>query len=110
MVTISQNWTGTPYVLTVFLLMDLFILWQYRDFLRPLLEEGKNSDRIRVRTEKSWQGHLTWLAGWALQLISIPISYQNLPLAFVSSGLGVSLAILSFKVDKIFLRKLSANF
>ena len=109
MVTISQNWTGTPYVLTVFLLMDLFILWQYRDFLRPLLEEGKNSDRIRVRTEKSWQGHLTWLAGWALQLISIPISYQNLPLAFVSSGLGVSLAILSFKVDKIFLRKLSAN-
>lgn len=109
MVTISQNWAGTPYVLAVLLLMDSFILYQYRDFLRPLLEEGKHAEQIIKRAEKSWQGHITWLAGLALQMISIPLSFQNLTLAFITSGLGILIAILSFKVDKIFLRMLSAN-
>lgn len=99
MVTISQNWAGTPYVLSVLLLMNLFLLWQYRDFFWPLVEEGKNSTSIKVRQEKSWQGHLIWIAGWALQILSVPISFQNLSLAFVAAGIGVILAILSFKVD-----------
>jgi hypothetical protein len=109
MVTISQNWAGTPYVLAVLFLMDLYILWQYRDFFRPLLDEGKHAKDGINRPEKTWQGHLTWLAGWSLQLISIPISFQNLTLAFLTSGLGILIAILSFKVDKIFLQKLRVN-
>lgn len=99
MVTISQNWAGTPYVLSVLLMMNLFLLWQYRDFFRPLIDEGKNAELIKVRKEKSWQGHLTWLAGLALQLLSVPISFQNLTLAFMTSGIGLIMAILSFKVD-----------
>jgi hypothetical protein len=109
MVTISQNWAGTPYVLAVLFLMDLYILWQYRDFFRPLIDEGKNAKLIKTRKEKSWQGHLTWLVGWSLQVISIPISFQNLTLAFLTSGLGILMAILSFKVDKILLQKLHVN-
>lgn len=31
MVTISLDWRGTPYVLAFLLLLDLILLWQYRD-------------------------------------------------------------------------------
>jgi hypothetical protein len=31
-VTISLQWQGTPYVFAFLLLMDLIILWQYKDF------------------------------------------------------------------------------
>jgi hypothetical protein len=105
MVTISQNWAGTPYVLAVLLLMNLYLLWQYRDFFRPLLDEGKNAQLIKIRKEKSWKGHLTWLAGWGLQLLSVQVSFQNLTLAFVTAGIGVIMAILSFKVDANSLNK-----
>lgn len=109
MVTISQNWRGTPYVLAVFLLMDLFLIWQYRDFFWPLVDEGKNAEKIKPRKEKSIQGHFTWLAALALQFVSVPISFQNLSLAFVTSGIGLILAILSFKVDSISLAKVKTN-
>ncbi len=109
MVTISQHWAGTPYVLSVLFLMNLYLVWQYRDFFWPLIDEGKNAELIKVRKEKSSQGHLTWLAGWSLQLISIPISFQNLTFAFVTAGIGVLLAILSFKVDANSLAKIKAD-
>ncbi len=109
MVTISQNWTGTPYVLAVLFLLNLYLLWQYRDFFWPLFDEGKNAKFIKARRVKSWQGHLTWFAGWALQLLSIPVSFQNLTLAFVLTGTGLFMAILSFKVDTNFLAKNPAH-
>jgi hypothetical protein len=105
MVTISQHWRGTPFVLAVLLVMDLYLLWQYRDFFWPLVEEGENGGKLTVRKRKSWQGHLTWLAGWGLQLISVSASFFNLPLAFSLAGLGVVIAVLSFKVDWISLGK-----
>lgn len=101
MVTISQQWRGTPYVLTVLLAMDAYLLWQYRDFFWPLVEEGKNGGKLLDRQERSRQGHLTWLAGWVLQLISVPVSFLNLPLAFSLAGAGVIIGVLSFKVDFI---------
>lgn len=100
MVTISQNWAGTPYVLAVLFGMNIYLLWQYRDFFRPLIDEGKNAEFIKIRKGKSSQGHLTWLAGWALQLFSIPLSYQYLALAFIATDVGILLAVLSFKVDE----------
>lgn len=101
MVTISQHWRGTPYVLTVLLAMDLYLLWQYRDFFWPLIEEGENGGQLRTRSTKSRQGHLTWLAGLGLQLISVPVSFLNLPLAFSLAGAGVIIGVLSFRVDLI---------
>lgn len=109
MVTISQNWAGTPYVLAVLLMMNLYLLWQFRDFLRPLIDEGRNADLIKVRKQKSWQGHLTWLAGLGLQLLSVPISFQNVSLAFATAGIGLIIAILSFKVDANSLGKIPAD-
>lgn len=109
MVTISQNWAGTPYVLAVLLGMNFYLIWQYRDFFRPLIDEGKNAELIKTRKEKSWKGHLTWLVGWVLQLISVPVSFQNLTLAFFTAGIGVILAILSFKVDTNSLGKIPTD-
>ncbi|OOG77622.1 hypothetical protein [Algoriphagus sp. A40] len=105
MVTVSMHWQGTPYVLTVLLMMDLYLLWQYRDFFWPLVNEGENGSKLRLRKKRSGQGHLCWLAGWALQLFSVPVSFQNLWLAFSLAALGVILAVLSFRVDLILLGK-----
>lgn len=109
MITVSQNWAGTPYVLAVLLLMNLYLLWQYRDFFRPLLDEGKNAELIKIRKQKTWQGHLTWIAGWALQLLSVLVSFQNLTLAFLIAGIGLITSILSFKVDTNSLGKIPAD-
>lgn len=101
MVTVSMHWRGTPYVLTVLLLMDLYLLWQYRDFFWPLVNEGQNGGKIQPRKQRSLNGHLCWLSGWALQLISVPVSFQYLWLAFSLAALGVILAVLSFRVDLV---------
>jgi hypothetical protein len=105
MVTISQHWRGTPYVLAVLLAMDVYLLWQYRDFFLPLVEEGENGGRLAQRKKRSWQGHLIWLAGLALQLISVPVSFVGVPMAFAIAGSGLIIAVLSFRVDLISLGK-----
>jgi hypothetical protein len=101
MVTISQHWQGTPYVLAALLILDIYLLWQYRDFFRPLIDEGENGGKLRRRSAKSAQGHFTWLAGLGLQLLSIPASDLNLRLAFCLAGVGMVIGVLSFKVDRL---------
>lgn len=105
MVTVSMHWQGTPYVLAVLLAMDMFLLWQYRDFFWPLVDEGENGGKLKPRRPKSLRGHLTWLAALALQLISVPVSFQHLPLAFALAGVGVVIGVLSFKVDRLVAEK-----
>lgn len=101
MVTISLHWRGTPYVLGFFLLLDLIILWQYRDFFRPLIDEGKSRFDIKPRTVRSRNGHLVWLAGLGLQFIAIQVSYLNWPIACGIVSLGFIVSYFSFKVDQI---------
>lgn len=105
MVTISQHWRGTPYVLAVLLAMDLYLLWQYRDFFWPLVDEGGHGGTPLFRKTKSRQGHLTWLAGLGLQLVSVPVSFLNLTLAFFLAGAGLIIGVLSFKVDLVLREK-----
>ncbi|MDX5338270.1 MAG: hypothetical protein LPK25_04530 [Cyclobacteriaceae bacterium] len=100
MVTISQHWRGTPYVLAVLFLMNLFILWQYRAYFSPLLNETPFPVKEQSQNTKSWLGHLVWIAGLGLCLSSVGLSYFNLILAFVMAGLGLLLGVLSFKADK----------
>ncbi|MEB2775591.1 hypothetical protein SYJ56_09740 [Algoriphagus sp. D3-2-R+10] len=100
MVTISLKWQGTPYVLAILLLFDLIILWQYRDFFRPLIDEGKSYYRMKNRNIRTTNGHLVWLAGLGLQFLSIQVSYWNWMTACVVVVIGVVLSGLSFKVDR----------
>ena len=102
MVTISQNWRGTPYVLAVLLLLNGILLWQYRDYFKPIVQEEPMKNPSRKAPARAWQGHLVWLAGLGLCLGSISVSYFQLTLAFILAGLGLILGILSIRVDKIF--------
>ena len=108
MVTISQQWQGTPYVLAVLLGMNGFLLWQYRDYFSPLVNEALPSTPKRTKVTRTWTGHGVWLAGLSLNLLSISVSYQQLPLAFVLAGTGLALGILAFRVDRHYLGQ--ANF
>ncbi|TXE08845.1 hypothetical protein [Algoriphagus aquimarinus] len=99
MVTISLDWSGTPYVLAFLLLLDLILLWQYRDFFRPLIDEGKSSYDVKTRPIRSRNGHLVWLASLALQFFAIQVSFWSWPIALVIVILGLIMSALSFRVD-----------
>ncbi len=99
MVTISLDWSGTPYVLAFLLLLDLILLWQYRDFFRPLIDEGKSSYDVKSRPIRTRNGHLVWLASLALQFFAIQVSFWSWPIALVIVILGLIMSVLSFRVD-----------
>jgi hypothetical protein len=100
MVTISLKWQGTPFVLAFLLLLDLILLWQYRDFFRPIIDEGKSRFDIKARTIRTRNGHLVWLAGLSLQLLAIQVSYWNWIAACSIVLVGLVLSGLSFRVDR----------
>lgn len=100
MVTISMQWKGTPFVLAFLLGLNLLILWHYRDFFKPLLNESFEGNFKRIVNKKNNLGHLVWLCGLVLQYISIAISYHQIYLAMGTSFLGLLLSIFSFRVDK----------
>jgi hypothetical protein len=104
MVTISQNWAGTPYVLTVLLMMNVLLLVQFRDYFNPLLNETFDSTPARTGSQRTWTGHMVWLCGLGLNLLSILVSYFQLYLAFAFAGMGVFLGILAFRIDRYYLR------
>jgi hypothetical protein len=101
MVTISLEWQGTPFVLAFLLLLDLFLLWQYRDFFRPLVNEEIKVSSIKTRKPKTLNGHLVWLAGLGLQILAVSVSFWNWYAACTIVFAGLILAFLSFKVDRI---------
>lgn len=103
MVTISLNWRGTPIVLGFLMLLNLFLLWQYRDYFRPLIDENSLRYPIKKRAERTRNGHLVWLVGLALQLVAIQVSYLNWAIACGVVLVGLVLSALSFKADKIVL-------
>ena len=101
MVTISLEWQGTPFVLAFLLLLDLILLWQYRDFFRPLIEESFKISEVKPRNPRSLNGHLVWLAGLGLQILAVPVSFWNWYAACAIVFAGLILAFLSIKADRI---------
>jgi len=104
MVTISMQWKGTPFVLSFLLGLNLLILWHYRDFFKPLLNESFGGNPQRIVNKKANLGHLVWVCGLALQYISIAISFHQIYVAMGVSFLGLLLSIFSFRVDKNLLK------
>lgn len=99
MVTISLKWQGTPFVLAFLLVLDLILLWHYRDFFRPLIEEGLSNSVVKTRNPRSLNGHVVWLAGLGLQILAVPVSFWNWYAACAISFAGLILAVSSFMVD-----------
>lgn len=101
MVTISLQWNGTPFVLAFLLLLNFILLWQYRDFFAPLVNENHLKSPVKQRNYKSWLGNGIWFSGLALQVFAISVSYYNWYLALASAILGIGISVLSFKVDRV---------
>ena len=101
MVTISLKWQGTPFVLGFLLLLDLILLWQYRDFFLPLVEENFKTFEVKTRNPRRLNGHLVWLAGLGLQILAVSVSFWNWYAACAIVFAGLILAFLSFKADRI---------
>lgn len=100
MVTISLQWKGTPFVLGFLMLLNLILIWHYRDYFAPLINETDPKHLIKSRATRNWKGHLVWVAGFALQLIAVAVSYFHWPTSLGVVLLGLTLSFLSFKVDK----------
>ena len=107
MVTFSLQWQGTPYIICFFLMLNAILLWQYRDFFRPLIDEGKSNADLNIRTPRTWSGHLVWLTGLGLQILSISVSYYHWQLSLGLSLMGLVISVLSFKADRVQESKLS---
>ncbi|WP_258097799.1 hypothetical protein [Marinoscillum pacificum] len=99
MVTISQHWSGTPYVLSILLAMNLYLLIMEGGWLLPLL--GIAPKAIWPVTLRNWKGHLIWMVGLMLNLASISVSFYQVYAAWGISLLGITLSFISFRLDKI---------
>ncbi|MAE86167.1 MAG: hypothetical protein CMB80_25745 [Flammeovirgaceae bacterium] len=95
MVTISQNWRGTPFVLSVLLLMVVFLL----------VMEGKRLlgivgiHAIANFTEYTRKGTIIWGIGLVLNLISIYISFFNVHIGWGISIIGLVISWMSYRWD-----------
>lgn len=105
MVTVSQHWGATSYVVGTLLAMNAALLWSFRDFALPIFNESFPQSPTRTHTIRTWTGHLVWLTGLVLNLVSISVSSEHLYLAFALSGIGVILGVVSFRADRYILAK-----
>ncbi|WP_188500857.1 hypothetical protein [Pontibacter amylolyticus] len=90
LVTISQNWKGTPYVLAFFLLLNLVLL---------AAESPKLLHLLGFRTNYTPSVHapvrygLLWLSGLGLVLGSVPLSFQSQTAAYVLCVTGIAVGL-----------------
>lgn len=93
LVTISQNWKGTPYVLAFFLLLNLVLLAAESPKLLHLLGFRTNytpSVYAPVRYG------LLWLSGLALVVGSVPLSFQSQTAAYVLCVTGIAVGLYTY--------------
>lgn len=75
-VTVSQKWVGTPYVNTVFLLLNLMLLWHEKDKFRFLLQADRSYHISPTATAHIGQSYFSWLGiGFSfLTIVTAPFS------------------------------------
>ncbi|WP_347157554.1 hypothetical protein [Pontibacter chitinilyticus] len=95
MVTVSQQWPGTPYVLSFFLLLNLMLLTAEAPKLLHLLGFS-TTYTPPVPTASPVKFGLLWLAGLILVLISIPVSFYSMATAYVVVVVGLAVGLFSY--------------
>ncbi|SIT88706.1 hypothetical protein [Pontibacter indicus] len=93
LITVSQNWKGTPYVLAFFLLLNLVLLLAEAPKLLHLL--GFRTTFIPV-VHKPLRYGLLWLAGLGLVLCSVPLSFLSLTTAYVLCVAGIAVGLYTY--------------
>lgn len=93
LVTISQNWKGTPYVLAFFLLLNLVLLTAEAPKLLHLLGFRMH---YTPTVHAPVRYGLLWLTGLGLVLGSIPLSFQNPTTAYVLCVTGIAVGLYTY--------------
>lgn len=86
-VTVSQNWKGTPYVVSVLLLLNFYVLWYDRHTLLPLVLGGRNTGP--AQPVRSLQGNLLWFSGYLMAIAAVWLSYISLPVSWALSAFSL---------------------
>ena len=95
MITISQNWKGTPYVIAVFLLMNIYLLIADYHKLKFLITDDVQPLKKQPLVRKSCTADALCLLALALLLIGGAYGKNNYELAQVFVFSGVSLGVLA---------------
>ncbi len=100
MVTISMHWRGTPYILAVFLLMNIFLLIaDYHRLKFILFPRSPELKKQPLRRPHLRQDLLT-LAGMGLLLLSPVIYGVWAGAAYLTAGLGLLCLPLAYMLEK----------
>ncbi len=94
MVTISLEWRGTPYVLGVFLLMNIFLLIIDFHALKVLLNRSENIRYFSPPVLYSAIQETLWWAAFCIALFSGNLSAFNNSLALVVAIFGIAMMYL----------------
>ncbi len=98
MITISQHWKGTPYVVSVFILQNMYLLWYDRAILLPLIT-GENSAETG-QNKRDLKGNLLFLAAYLLVLLSVPLSFVFLEASWLIALVALFMGFFSKELDK----------
>ena len=94
MVTVSLQWRGTPQVIAVLLLMDLYLIYRHRHVLSSIIGVA-GREVVALSTKYS----LIWLTGLLLNLTSIFLSVYSIPLAWGLSLAGLAVSFYTNRME-----------
>lgn len=100
LITISQQWGATSYLIGVLLLMNLALLLSEYPRLRVLWADEAYIPRLKSQVQPTLAGHLLWSLGLVLVVAAVFVSYQALNLSYWLVGSGLLLAWLSPLADR----------
>ncbi len=98
-ITISLQWRGTPYVVFVFLLMNIFILLTEWPRLKYLFADADDKILHVKIQRKNLKSDAVWILGFLLIMVS-GFVYGSIPiLTYVLFGLGCMVILLAGKIN-----------
>ncbi|MGY2130750.1 hypothetical protein ACW9KT_00870 [Hymenobacter sp. HD11105] len=99
LITISQQWGATSYIVGALLLMNLALLASEYPRLRVLWADVPYAPQT-TRPAPTLPGHLLWSLGFVLTLAAVLVSYHALSVSYWLVATGLLLAWLSPVVDR----------
>ncbi|RAU83142.1 hypothetical protein [Pontibacter arcticus] len=97
LVTVSQNWVGTPYVVSGLLVLNLILLLADAGKFLPLA--GFPSTYLPAPQTNPFKMLLIWLAGFGLVLVSIQLSFMQLMLSYVICVSGLLIGLVPYFIQ-----------
>jgi len=88
-VTVSLKWQGTPYVNFFLLSLNAWLLAYDYHKLKFILTDVTQKLKPITLKRKSKRADLLWVLGVLMILVSVPLSYTNLTIAWVLCGIAV---------------------